>query len=175
VGDDTFQFSKFPTQAVVDSGTTLLGLPRTAFDELRQYYQKHYCNIPGLCNGAGTWFKPGSCSAMKTEHVQALPTLKFYLQGGMTLVLPPDVYMIPYKDNGRDYMCLGLMITSMANEIVVGNTVMRRYVTVYDRVKSRIGFALSKPDCGAQTRDKSSDTDYSLATNVPAAELHNDR
>lgn len=32
--------------------------------------------------------------------------------------------------------------------VVLGNTMMQRYVTVYDRVNRRVGFAEAAPKCG---------------------------
>lgn len=37
------------TDAIVDSGTTVLVLAPSAYNAIKEYFQAHYCQVPGLC------------------------------------------------------------------------------------------------------------------------------
>ncbi|KAK4538193.1 hypothetical protein CDCA_CDCA16G4218 [Cyanidium caldarium] len=154
VGDNGTSLLPGIRSAIVDSGTTLLVVSESSFRKLREHFQRHYCRqVPGLC-GSRTWFDPQQCATLSDSQVARLPTINFALAGGVQLSLPPDVYMIKAASHGRVYRCLGMQYLSgglVASSIILGDTFMRRYVTVFDRAKSRIGFAESRPDCGLNT------------------------
>lgn len=135
--------------AVVDSGTTLLVFTTAAFDILKEHLQTHYCHVPGLC-GMFTWFRPGHCARIPAATRRKLPTLRFTLQGGFVVEIGPEDYLIQYETHGPDTWCVGIMaLPKLAGgiDVIFGNTVMKKYVTIYDREKSRLGFGLSNGDC----------------------------
>lgn len=37
------------SSAIIDSGTTLIVISHPTYSALRDYFQSHYCNVPGLC------------------------------------------------------------------------------------------------------------------------------
>lgn len=137
--------------AIVDSGTTLIVFSHATFDKFKRYLQTKYCDVPGLCaNGKHTWFRPAHCTSISDEDRAKLPTLTFSVQG-FDITLTPDDYLINYKSKGSETWCLGIMaLDAMSGgvDVILGNTVMKKYVTVYDRENKRVGFAESDKNCG---------------------------
>ncbi len=145
-------------RAIVDSGTTLIVFSKRAFRMLVRHLQKYYCDIPQLCEER-TWFRPAHCVRIQDEDRLKLPTLVFRLEN-FNITLDASEYMINYKSKGPDYWCVGLMaLDSMSGgvDIIFGNTVMKKYLTVYDRENERIGFAESGGNCEPKSSPARSD------------------
>lgn len=119
-----------PSQvAVIDSGTTLLILPRTMFANLKQHLQTYYCHLPGVCapnRASSTLFEFGTCLRRKP---QGFPTLALVFGNAHEVVLlPPDLYFIQYAE---DVFCLGIQ-PSAGEEFIVGDTVLRGFTVGFD-------------------------------------------
>lgn len=151
------------SNAIVDSGTTVLVIAPSAFLSLKHHFLTNYCDVPGLCgkDGVGgstekqvTWFAPGYCALLSTDHIKKLPRITIFLKGGVRLDLEPEVYMLKYRPSSKyslgsnTYHCLGISyldgLDRMDNNVILGNTVLQKYLTVYDRENDRIGFAESQ-------------------------------
>lgn len=138
------------SRAIVDSGTTLIVFSHATFDKFKKYLQRNFCDVPGLC-GEESWFKPAHCTKMSDENRNKLPTLKFMVKG-FNVTLGPSEYLINYASKGPEYWCVGIMaLNAMSGgvDVIFGNTVMKKYVTVYDRENKRVGFAESDTHCGS--------------------------
>lgn len=135
--------------AIADSGTTLIVFNKRSFKIFVDHLKEHYCHVPGLC-GAMSWFRPAHCTKIREDDRRKMPTLKFSMAGGFDVELGPDEYLINYESKGPDFWCVGLMALDALSggiDVIFGNTVMKKYVTVYDRENERIGFGLSNGDC----------------------------
>lgn len=135
-------------RAIVDSGTTLIVFSKRAFKLFVDHLQKYYCDIPELC-AKDTWFKPAHCVKIDDVDRFKLPTLVFRLDG-FNVTLNSSEYMINYKSKGPKYWCVGLMaLDTMSGgvDVIFGNTVMKKYITIYDRENERVGFAESGGNC----------------------------
>lgn len=140
-------------RAIVDSGSTLVVLTTAAFRTLVRHLQTHHCDVPHLCD-ANTWFRGGHCAHLRDADRRKLPTLVFQLEG-FNVTLEAGDYMIRNRSNGTDYWCVGIMgLDSLSGGVdaIFGNTVIKKYVTVYDREKERVGFALSGGNCERKIR-----------------------
>lgn len=143
-------------KAVVDSGSTLLVFSAAGYEVLKNHLQTHYCDIPGLC-GEFTWFRPGHCARISASTRRMLPTLRFKLDGGFVVEIGPDDYLIHNAAHGPETWCIGIMaLPKLAGgiDVIFGNIVMKKYVTIYDREKSRLGFGLSNGDCKSRAASK---------------------
>ncbi|KAI0563030.1 Aspartic peptidase [Gracilaria domingensis] len=142
------------SRAIVDSGTTLIVFSHNTFNKFKGYLQDNFCHVPGLCD-SDSWFRPAHCTQISEEDRKALPTLTFSVIG-FNITLGPDDYLINYASKGSDFWCVGIMaLNSMSGgvDVIFGNTVMKKYVTVYDREQGRVGFAESDMNCGLTSRD----------------------
>lgn len=117
--------------------------------------QKHYCHIPHMC-GPTTWFLPSACVDLSPDLFEQLPTFTFLLGAGtgseFELKLRPEDYLVQSVNHGVTLRCVGFMALdqlSPGTDIIFGNTIMLRYLTVYDRANKRMGFAESSGTCGA--------------------------
>ena len=153
-GRDKSHQLKLPNfrRAIVDTGATLILISTHAFSTLKAHFQKHYCDVPELC-GTNSWFKNGMCVSLSVEDLQKLPTLSFQVGGNndenVKLEFEPWEYMIEYKRDGKRFRCIGIMgLDGLGGLVILGNTVMQKYVVVYDRQNGRIGFAKAAKKCG---------------------------
>lgn len=107
----------------VDSGTSLL----SADEPIRSWLREHV--------------QPKDC-----KEVDSLPPLGLLLHDGSTLpLLPAD-----YVDQVQDGCQLSLMPTNFQSvngqRMILGDSFLRRYVTIFDRKNRRIGFGISPGD-----------------------------
>lgn len=141
------------SRAIVDSGTTLIVFSHQTFDRFKKYLLDNFCDVPGLC-GPDSWFKPAHCTRILDSDRVKLPTLKFEVTG-FNITLGPSEYLINYRSKGPEFWCVGIMaLNSMSGgvDVIFGNTVMKKYVTIYDREKHRVGFAASDTKCGLENK-----------------------
>lgn len=147
IGEETVAMPNFRT-AIVDTGTTLIVTSTRTFATLKEHFQKKYCSVPELC-GTDSWFQSGMCVSLSDEDLQRLPELTLTVGGTLDLVLKASDYMLSYSRAGKTYRCVGIMgMDGLGGMVVLGNTLMQRYVTVYDRRNGRMGFAEAAPNCG---------------------------
>jgi hypothetical protein len=133
---------------IVDSGTTLIVFSSTSFSLLVDHLQTNFCDVPGLCSSP-SWFQPAHCTLIGEKDLRKMPTMRFQLEG-FDIVLGPKDYLINYASKGPDYWCVGIMqLASLSGgiDVIFGNTVMKKYVTIFDRDRKRIGFAESRGTC----------------------------
>ncbi|PXF42676.1 Cathepsin D [Gracilariopsis chorda] len=147
IGEERVWMPNFRT-AIVDTGTTLIVMSTKTFKALREAFQKRYCNVPELCE-EDSWFQSGMCVSLSDEDMKLLPTLTMEVGGSVRLSLRPTDYLLKYERDGKSYRCVGIMgMDGLGGMVVLGNTLMQRYVTVYDRRRGRIGFAEAAAQCG---------------------------
>mmetsp|Transcript_5726 Transcript_5726/g.17045 ORF Transcript_5726/g.17045 Transcript_5726/m.17045 type:complete len:553 (-) Transcript_5726:114-1772(-) len=149
IGGRNVQLPNFRS-AIVDSGTTLLVVSTRTFIGMLDHLQSYYCHIPGICS-PNSWFRPVACVKMQEEGLLLMPDFEFQVgRRRSKLVLRPQDYMIPFKVGGQVYRCVGIGISDGISEVdvILGNTLNMRYVTVYDRHNNRMGFAEREDRCG---------------------------
>lgn len=143
-------------RAIVDSGTTLVVFSKATFEKFKRHLQTNYCDVPGLCAPGGqSWFRPAHCAEISVEDLNKMPTITIKLKG-FDVILKPQDYMINYASKGDDFWCVGIMaLNAMSGgvDVILGNTVMKKYVTIHDRENKRIGFAESDRNCGLSSKD----------------------
>jgi len=151
VGEQEVALPQF-NNGIVDSGTTLIVLSQTSFQALLGHLTQNYCNVPNLCDEK-TWFQPASCVDITPEELAMLPSLTINL-GEVKLKLEPEDYMVKYKDKGKEYRCVGFMTEDPVSnvQVILGNTVMLKYITIHDRENHRVGFMEKKGDCGNRAK-----------------------
>lgn len=93
-----------------------------------------------------TWFQPGYCVRLTEAELDLLPTISIRLEG-YSLVIEPRVYMIPHyvtkAFQTHLYYCLGIQPLDGLADVIIGDTVLRKYFVEYDRENSRLGFAVA--------------------------------
>jgi hypothetical protein len=147
IGEETVSMPNFRT-AIVDTGTTLIVTSTRAFSAIKQHLQSKYCDVPELCE-EDSWFQSGMCVSLSPADLALLPPLTFRLDNNVRLTLAPTDYMLEYRRGVRTYRCVGIMgMDGIGGMVVLGNTLMQKYVTVYDRANERLGFAEAAPNCG---------------------------
>jgi hypothetical protein len=147
IGNNTVSVPNFRT-AIVDTGTTLIVTSTPTFAAIKQYFQSKYCDVPELCE-EDSWFQSGMCVSLSRTDLERLPPLTITLTNGVGLTLAPTDYMLEYRRGSKIYRCIGIMgMDGIGGMVVLGNTLMQKYVTVYDRANQQLGFAEAAPNCG---------------------------
>jgi len=104
-----------PCVALVDTGTTGLSGP-----------------VTGINNIANALGQLTSCN-----QLAGYPPIQISL-GGVTLVVPPQAYVIP---TGANSCQLGLQAGAKGSYWILGDVVLRNYYTIFDRQNNQVGFA----------------------------------
>ncbi|XP_072317167.1 beta-secretase 2 [Eucyclogobius newberryi] len=133
-------------KAIVDSGTTLLRLPANVFTAVVQAITQS-----SLIQDFSTGFWDGTKLAcwMKGETPwRFFPNLSIYLRATNTsqsfrITILPQLYIQPVTDVDGTLDCFRFGVSSSANGLVIGATVMEGFYVVFDRAQKRLGFALS--------------------------------
>lgn len=119
-----------PARAIIDSGTSLITMPSMLADYLNMII--------------GAYPIPGNMYALNPNTLSKLPPVTFTLNGH-DFELSPSEYTIMFDD-----LCVsvfsGLDIPSDDGRPIwiLGDAFMRKYYTVFDWGKKRIGFAKAK-------------------------------
>ncbi|XP_059186767.1 beta-secretase 2 [Centropristis striata] len=133
-------------KAIVDSGTTLLRLPINVFNAVVEAITRS-----SLIQDFSSGFWDGSKLAcwMKGETPwRFFPKLSIYLRATNTsqsfrITILPQLYIQPITDVDGTLDCFRFGLSSSANGLVIGATVMEGFYVVFDRAQKRLGFALS--------------------------------
>jgi len=110
-------------QVAVDSGTSLLAAER----DLGTWMQHH--------------LQPSDCAAV--DH---LPKLELLLPGGAALPILPADYVDQAGGNCQLALMPSPLESSSSQQLLLGDSFLRRYVTVYDRQNQRLGFGAAADD-----------------------------
>ncbi|XP_029964894.1 beta-secretase 2 [Salarias fasciatus] len=137
-------------KAIVDSGTTLLRLPVNVFNAVVEAITRS-----SLIQDFSSGFWDGTKLAcwMKGETPwRFFPKLSIYLRATNTsqsfrITILPQMYIQPITDVDGTLDCFRFGVSSSANGLVIGATVMEGFYVVFDRSQRRLGFALS--NCAA--------------------------
>lgn len=143
VDDEVISFCDEGCKGVVDTGTSLLSVPSAAFSEIYTLL-RHPAHLEGHCLGPG-------------------PTLHLELESSMTISLGPEDYARfermppsqsspqPTRWQGRparwDAYCKPMLMAMSLPEplgpklFILGEPVLRKYLSVYDARQRRVGFA----------------------------------
>ncbi|GJD07786.1 Embryonic pepsinogen [Galdieria sulphuraria] len=105
-GDDVYQTS---FTAVVDTGTTLVYLPETCYNDLVKYFQSHYNN--------SFWDSLGALlGSLSSSYISSLPNVDIQLSGSVKVSIPPDSYLVSVGDG--NYM-FGIQSSGGSSSILV--------------------------------------------------------
>lgn len=162
VGDQFVQYSTQIAKAktVVDSGTTYFLVPTEVFSQIASFIASFVSSSSNTCPlsicgpMASTIFYTGQCST--DVDVQTLPEIRLtfdrkvtitetqqHKKDPFTLVLTPKQYtFVSYMENGKECRAYGLGI-GPNDVLVLGDTFMTAYYSIFDPQNMRVGFAAS--------------------------------
>nr|XP_040137952.1 gastricsin-like [Ictidomys tridecemlineatus] len=127
VGEEASGWCSQGCQAIVDTGTSLLVVPKKHLSSLLQ-------TIGAQEDQYGQFF-------VNCNDVQNLPTFTFVING-VQFPLPPSAYIL--KEDG--YCSVGLQSIDMTLEDgqpywILGDVFLRSYYSIFDLANNRVGFA----------------------------------
>jgi hypothetical protein len=145
--------------AIVDSGSTDITLPREAFDSFRDLMVeqcKKGKGLIGICQDEqGRKIQPGRglfaglCYTMSDKDIQSFPTLHVRLSDDISLPIVPSMYIRSGASYCDDLNQVGIAIDSgaVADGTLLGDVFMQGYLTIFDRKHDKIGFAPARDYC----------------------------
>lgn len=129
---------------VIDSGTNIFLLPGTAFSALKKTFRDQCStnDLFGVCgqNATNTIFDNQLCFPMTLAQRQAYPDITLTFDPNVKVTMTYAEYIIEFVPGSGKY-CLGVINTGANGFTIIGDTNMSRYVSLYDRVNNRLGFA----------------------------------
>ena len=121
------QDPKVKSFAIVDSGTTLLIVPKPTWDSMVAYFQNKFCHLPGVCESPSIFERPNDYEAicLTESPYESFPTLGIVI-GDAVLRLPSSLYFIEYK---KSVYCLGIQPGPV---MIIGDSVLRGFTVSYE-------------------------------------------
>eukprot|EP00189_Rhodosorus_marinus_P008452 CAMPEP_0184754612 /NCGR_PEP_ID=MMETSP0315-20130426/44714_1 /TAXON_ID=101924 /ORGANISM="Rhodosorus marinus, Strain UTEX LB 2760" /LENGTH=415 /DNA_ID=CAMNT_0027234037 /DNA_START=1062 /DNA_END=2309 /DNA_ORIENTATION=- len=157
--------------AVIDSGTTLIVFSDTTFNKLASHLKEKHCDVPDLCE-RNSWFHEVACFADDEEILDKMPNIEIPFSNGEKLELEARDYLIPFYSDIFKFRCVGISTMGSGSEnadVILGNTINTKYLTIYDRKHERMGFALTEKNCGGTAGCSVLKTCADCAANVACA------
>jgi cathepsin D len=136
------------TQTIVDSGTTLMIIPTSAytgFSNVLLGMCNNGVNLNGICGQpTNSSLLGGNCiSGLQSSDIQAYPPVNVYIKGIKPLTLTGADYLITQVSDGVTYYCLGIQGADMGPGVgtILGDVFMQKFNIAFDLDKNRVGFA----------------------------------
>lgn len=156
VGDATVDAPKLKT-ALWTSSTPFVGISSELFLAIFGELQKKYCDLDEELCTEHTWFRPQSCVRLPDGVLDGMPNLTFTVGGPddaapLDVVLTPSDYLLPYPQGSKLYHCISLVAVDMSardEQLIFGASVLRRYVSYWDRAGGRLGLGPASGTCGS--------------------------
>jgi hypothetical protein len=150
VNNELLDFCRNDCKAAVDTGTSLLAVPKLAFPELYELL-RHPTQLEGNCDGPGPLlhfeFEEFTLTLGPREYAQAQPT------SSKSRIAKPRFESKAADGNEthrKDLFCRPMLMSLDMPEplgpklFILGEPVLRKYYTVYDAHEKRVGFARAK-------------------------------
>jgi hypothetical protein len=138
--------------AILDSGTNVLLVTDEMFQSMESIFVNNCSMNPlvGICDvNNGTLFD-GQCFPMTASEMARFPPIHFRMNE-LTLTIQPKDYLIYIAE--QQVKCLGIRNTGPSSGtglLIIGDTVMQDYYTVFDRTTNQVGFApVNSKNCGS--------------------------
>jgi len=136
---------------IVDSGTNILLFPDEVFRALKRSFTKKcsQTKLRGMCDvSSDKTFFDGQCYTVSSQQLQSFPDLSL-VYDDVPMVLPPTSYLLP-KVGDKSKLCLGIQNTGSDGLLIIGDTTMQQYYTVFDVDNNNLSIApLNKQNCKA--------------------------
>jgi hypothetical protein len=151
VDNEKLNFCEEGCKAAVDTGTSLLAVPTAAFPELYDLL-KRPAPLAGHCQGPGPLlhieFEQFSVTLGPKDYARLEPATAMRSRPRLRedAATPPP----PAKPSRRDLRCLPTLMTLDLPEplgpklFILGEPVLRKYYTVYDGQRLRVGFGRAR-------------------------------
>ena len=139
-------------QVIIDSGTNILLLPDESYTSMKKL-MLDMCstvNLHGICdvNSTETLFD-NVCYNFTQAQIDMFPTITFQVTGIELEMTAAQYILFEYGVNFKaGESCLGISSTGAGGLFIVGDTLIERYLVVFDQTNQKIGWAPVSDQCG---------------------------
>ena len=88
-------------------------------------------HLKGVCSGGNIFL--GDCVALSESDIAQYPPIVFSFQGGISLPLPPQYYLVRGYCTDLSYYALAIGPEPVYDGTILGDTFMQAYECVFDR------------------------------------------
>jgi len=133
-------YSSYSSNAIVDSGTNILLLPDELYGPLDSTFQSlcSKINLPYICKTKKSFFD-GYCYPLTQQQIDEFPSIELNIDG-VPLIMSGEDYLLEEQPGSNNY-CLAILNTGPGGFIIIGDTVMQNYYTLFDVTNQRLGWA----------------------------------
>lgn len=115
---------------IIDSGSSGLTLTESVYN-----------TVLAPINDAVNQYLSINLNCVTASDLAYFPDVSLELEGGVSLRIPPEGYLQPYRGSGDCHEFLIYKASSQSPINIIGQAVMESYYTVFDKANSRVGFA----------------------------------
>jgi hypothetical protein len=143
------QGNKLPAM-IIATGTNDVYVPTSVYEGFKAHLQTNYCHIHNVCGPTKYTIFDGRGLEDPESDFTGLPSLHIMLNetSNFALELSPRQYMrrFYHEETGKVYHHLRIH-PEKSDRFVIGEVLLSKYYLEFDRVKRRMGFAISVTDC----------------------------
>jgi len=136
---------------IVDSGTNILLFPSPVFRALKQSFIRKCSttSLHGVCDAGSKTLFESQCFTFTQDQLNQFPKLQLNFNN-VPMDLPPSNYILPKVGSTKNEYCLGIQNTGNRGLLIIGDTTMESYYTVFDVANNRLQIApVNKQNCKA--------------------------
>ncbi|XP_044464939.1 aspartyl protease family protein At5g10770-like [Mangifera indica] len=123
--------------AIIDSGTTVTGLPPSVYAALRSAFRKKMSKYKMIKPGSPD--DPDTCYDFSEHDKVVIPKISFFFKGRVKLEVDVKGIVVVLKKDFSQ-VCLAFQTGSHGNDFILGNFQLRGIEVHHDFVGQRVGF-----------------------------------
>ena len=135
--------TRWCSNAIVDTGATVIGLPVSLYNKVVESLQKHISDLSTFLVPFSAFSSQEKGIPLASLTLSDWPTIRFILEDEngdeMVLELPPDAY---WQIHAPEYNCASFKIFPLKhwpNQSILGLPLISQYYTIFDRSKGVVG------------------------------------
>ncbi|KAK8809841.1 hypothetical protein WA158_000784 [Blastocystis sp. Blastoise] len=143
IDNQPFTTQSFPSSASIDISIPFIYLPPLLYKDLILFFQTYYTNLPSISTTSNIF----NDNCLYYFPSSLWPPINLYLYNHTFLSIPPSLYFYPHIINTKTYYCFIFKPNNFSNhnDIILGNSFLHSFTTIFNLYNNSIGFTISNP------------------------------